>query len=122
MYELWLMLNIVWEIALGLWPVLLLAALLWVALAATAWGRTGAHWRTGLVPALGIGMVTAIVAALLLPGSLRSSLSDMGYWLDWATLAGLAAAVGGVVAAFAWPLIAWRQGRTQPAIPIRMRP
>lgn len=31
MYEIWLMLNIVWEIALGVWPLLLMAAVLWLA-------------------------------------------------------------------------------------------
>jgi hypothetical protein len=111
MYEIWLMLNIVWEIALGLWPPLLVAALLWLALMTTAWRASTSHWRAGLVPALIIGVVTAIGAALLLPGSLRSTMADMGYWLDWATLLGLAAAVGGVAAAFVWPLAAWRHAR-----------
>lgn len=113
MYEIWLMLNIVWEIALGVWPLLLVTALLWLALMGTAWRTGGAHWRAGLLPALVIGLAAAVAAFLLVPGSLRSTLSDMGYWLDWATLFGLATAVGGTLAAFAWPLLAWRRGRAQ---------
>jgi hypothetical protein len=113
MYEIWLMLNIVWEIALGLVPLLLLAAALWLALMGTSWRTAGTHWRAGLLPALGVGVVTAIVAALLVPGWTRSTLADMGYWVDWATLLGLAAAAGGVAAAFSWPLLAWRHGRAR---------
>jgi peptidoglycan biosynthesis protein MviN/MurJ (putative lipid II flippase) len=113
MYEIWLMLNIVWEIALGVWPVLLLAALLWLALLGRSWRTTGAHWRAALPPALGIGLVMAVVTALMLPGWMQSTLADMGYWVDWAALLGLAAAAGGVVAAFAWPLLARRHGRAQ---------
>lgn len=110
MYEIWLMLNIVWEIALGLWPVLLVAAVLWVALLGATRRTASRHWRAGLPPSLGIGVATALAAALLVPGWLQSTLSDMGYWLDWATLFGLATAAGGVVVAFAWPLLAWRHG------------
>ncbi len=113
MYEIWLMLNIVWEIALEQWPLLLVVAVLWLALMGTTWRSAGTGWRAGLLPALGVGVVTAIVAALVLPGLTRSTLSDMGYWLDWAALLGLAVAVGGAVAAFAWPLLVWRRGRVQ---------
>jgi len=113
MYEIWLMLNIVWEIALEQWALLLVVAVLWLALMGASWRSAGTHWRAALLPALGVGAVTAIVAALLLPGLTRSTLSEMGYWVDWATLLGLAAAVGAVVAAFAWPLLAWRSGRAR---------
>jgi hypothetical protein len=113
MYEIWLMLNIVWEIALGAWPLLLMAAVLWLALMGTSWRIAGAHWRAALLPALGIGLVMAVVAALMLPGWTQSALANMGYWVDWAILLGLAAAAGGVVAAFAWPVLAWRRGRVQ---------
>ena len=113
MYEIWLMLNIVWEIALGVWPLLLMAALLWLALLGSSWRSASAHWRAALLPALGFGLVMAVVSALMLPGWTQSTLTDMGYWVDWAVLLGLAAAAGGVVAGFTWPLLAWRHGRAQ---------
>jgi len=112
MYEIWLMLNIVWEIALGAWPLLLMAAVLWLALMGTNWRTAGAHWRGALLPSLGIGLVMAVGTALMLPSWTQSALANMGYWVDWAILLGLAAAVGGAVAAFAWPLLAWRRGRS----------
>ncbi len=111
MYEIWLMLNIVWEVALGAAPLLLVAGLLWLALMATAWRIAGARWRAGFLPALLIGLTVAVAAFFVLPGSLRSTLSDMGYWLDWATQLGLALASGAAAAAFAWPLLAWRYQR-----------
>ncbi len=112
MYEIWLMLNIVWEMALGMWPLLLAAAVLWLVLVGTTWRKADAHWRAGLLPALGLGAIAAIAAALLVPGWTHSTLSDMSYWVDWAVLVGLAAAVGGVAMAFAWPMLAWRHGQT----------
>lgn len=108
MYEIWLMLNIIWEIALGVWPMLLAVAVVWLALLATTLRHDGRRWRAGLWPALGIGAAVAVVAALLLPGWTGSTLADMGYWIDWAILLALAAAVGVVATAFAWPLLTRR--------------
>ena len=108
MYEIWLMMNILWELALGIWPLLLGAALLWVVLMGAALARPGARWGAGLPLALLVGAVVAAVAFVLLPGWTRASLSDMGYWVDWANLLGIAAGFGAMAAAFAWPLLAMR--------------
>ena len=113
MYEIWLMLNIVWEIALGLWPLLLAAAVLWGILMLTAWRRAGTRWRAGLPLALGVGVLVMAVAAPLIPGWNRSTLADMGYCVDWANLLAVAAGFGAVAVAFAWPLSAMRQGLAQ---------
>ena len=48
MYEVRLMLNIAWEIALGMWPVLLGGVVLWGALMLAAWMRQGTRRRSGL--------------------------------------------------------------------------
>jgi hypothetical protein len=37
---------------------------------------------------------------------LRSSLSDMGYWVDWAMLLVTAAGLGVAAAVLLWPLLA----------------
>lgn len=55
-----------------------------------------------------LGAVAApwlVACFFLLPGLTQSSHGEMGYWVDWATLIGLAAASGGLVAALAWPAI-----------------
>lgn len=113
MYEIWLMLNIAWETALGIGPLLLAVGLLWLGLMAAALMASGSRWKAVWQPTLVIGAVAGVAAFLLLPGAVQSSLSDMGYWLDWATLTGLSMAVGGAAVAFAWPGLAWYRGRAQ---------
>lgn len=108
MYEIWLAMNIVWETALTVWPVLLGAALLWLAVMAAAWRRPGARWAAGVPLALAAGAAVAVIVALLLPSWTRSSLAEMGYWVDWMNLLAVAAGFGAAAAAFAWPLLALR--------------
>jgi hypothetical protein len=110
MYEIWLALNIVWEIALGIWPFLVGALLLWIALMTAALRRPASRWRPGLPVALVAGFVMMIVVVLALPSLTRSSLSEMGYWVDWANLLAIAGGFGAVVAAFVWPVAAMRAG------------
>jgi len=108
MYEIWLVLNILWEIALSVWPMLALAGLAWIALAGYALSRPSARWRAGLAPAALAGVAVAAAAFLLVPGATRSSLSELAYWVDWANLLGIALGFGAAAAAFAWPLLALR--------------
>jgi hypothetical protein len=111
MYEIWLVMNILWELALGVWPLLLGAAVLWVVLMATALARPATRWGAGLPLAVVAGLVVAAAAFVLLPGWTRASMSDMGYWVDWVNLLGIAAGFGAVAVAFAWPLLAMRGRR-----------
>ena len=104
MYEIWLVINILWEIALGLWPVLLLVAVTWAFLVLRAFTR-GAAWQRSLGLALVIGVGVALLLIPLVPGAIGSSLSDMGYWVDWANLLGIAAAWGVAGTVLAWPLL-----------------
>ncbi|ODT36846.1 MAG: hypothetical protein ABS55_04905 [Lautropia sp. SCN 70-15] len=103
MYEIWLALNIVFELALAnkglvigylvLLGVLLLAA------------RSGA-WRRGLPLAIGLGVLAAVAAFALLPSLTASSFGNVAYWIDWANLAAMALGIGGAAALLAWPLAA----------------
>ena len=104
MYEIWLMLNIVWEIALGAWPLVLALLALIVAAFAAALSRREGDWRDALPAALGIALVTGVLVFATLPTLTRSSLHELKYWVDWLTLAGLAAAAAAVVATLLWPL------------------
>lgn len=111
MYEIWLMLNIVWELALAIWPWLLALAVLWLLLMARAVRRPGAAWRGSLLGALALAALAAISTFLLAPGWVHSSLAELKYWIDWATLLGIAAAGGALVLAFAWPLLVGLRAR-----------
>jgi hypothetical protein len=106
MYEIWLALNIVWEIALGMWPLLAAALALWAVLMALAARRAGRAWARGLTPALLAGAAVAVLAFVALPGLTRSSLGELRYWVDWANLLAMAGGFGALAVAFAWPLAA----------------
>jgi hypothetical protein len=113
MYEIWLVMNILWELALDAWPLLVAAAVLWVVLMVTAARRRGAAWSRGLPGAVAVGAIVAVAAFLLVPGLTKSSLGEMRYWVDWANLVGIALAIGAVGVAFAWPLMTMRRAGTR---------
>ncbi len=109
MYEIWLMMNIVWELMLPAMPVLVVLLLVWVALMARARFTGGVSWRGGLGRAMLIGLVVAVVAFFTVPASLKSGLSEMGYWADWVTLLGLSGAAGAIVTVLLWPILSVRR-------------
>jgi hypothetical protein len=105
-YEIWLMLNIVWEVLLAAWPLVLALLLVIAALAVAALRRPGADWpgaaRTALLGAVVVGLLSFVA----LPSLTSSSLGELNYWVDWLALAGIAAAFGAVAAALLLPLAA----------------
>ena len=105
MYEIWLMLNIVYELALTIWPWLLALVVLWLLLMGRAWGRSGRDWRASLPGALVLGLVVAAVIFFVTPVWNKSGLGEMKYWVDWANLLGIAAAWGVAGVALGWPLL-----------------
>ena len=44
-----------------------------------------------------------------IPALSKSTLADMGYWVDWAALLGMAAGVGVAAAVLLWPVLALRK-------------
>jgi hypothetical protein len=48
---------------------------------------------------------------LALPSLTKSSLADMGDWVDWAFLLAMAAGFGVAAAALLWPVLAMRPSR-----------
>ena len=104
MYEIWLMLNIVWETLLGAWP-LVLALLLAIALAfVAALSRGDGDWRGAWPLALAGACGVGVLSFLLLPTLTRSSLAELKYWVDWTALAGIAAGAAVLAAALLLPL------------------
>lgn len=114
MYEIWLVMNIVWEIALGVWPLLAIGAAVWLVLMAVAWRRPMTQWRGALPLAMGVAVAAAVIGFVLVPMATRSSLQELAYWVDWANLASIAAGIGVAALAFAWPLgVLWRRNVIQ---------
>ncbi len=121
MYEIWLALNIAWEIAAGHAVLLALAAVAVLAPWVLALRAPGARWRATWPRALVAGAIAAVLAALLWPAATSSSLREVAYWVDAVSLAGLALLAGAIVAAAAWPLSAWLR-RDRGAVPRPLAP
>lgn len=112
MYEIWLGLNIFFEMALAQLPLVAGYALLWLALMASALLFSRGALLRMLPFALIVGVVVLAVGFVLLPGVTHSAFANMGYWLDWAALLGAAAACAVLVTALVWPALALtRAGR-----------
>lgn len=103
MYEIWLGMNIFYELALMYLPLLLIVALVWVALMVYAIQKK-AVWSLGIKSAIVGGLIATAIAFLTLPAMTQSSLSELGYWFDYVSLLGMAGMYGLVAAALVWPL------------------
>ncbi|WP_454456275.1 hypothetical protein [Thauera phenylacetica] len=106
MYEIWLTLNILYELGLQYLPMVIGTALLWLALMAVAAARGRAGWGAALKPAIAIAVVVTAITFFITPGMTQSSFANMGYWVDWGNLLLYAAAFGAVGGALAWPVAA----------------
>lgn len=106
MYEIWLMLNIVWETMLAAWPLVLALLVGFVLLLGLALRRRGSDWRkawrVALIGAVGVGLLSFVA----LPSLTQSSLGELHYWVDWLALAGLAAGFAAAAALLLLPLAA----------------
>lgn len=105
MYEVWLMLNIVYELALAVWPWLAALALLWVIFLFMARGRGGSAWRAAFPGAVVLGVLVAAIIFFITPSWSKSGLGEMKYWIDWANLLGIAAGWGAGAVILTWPLL-----------------
>ena len=108
MYEIWLAMNIVYEIALGIWPLLALLLAVWLGLLVAARGRLGG--RQVRQAAL-LGALVAVALFFSVPTLTQSSLANMGYWVDWANLLAVALGLGALAAVFSVPLLGLAGGR-----------
>lgn len=106
MYEIWLALNILFELALMYLPVVIAIAMSWIVLMVLALIRGTPNWRRALRPAVLIGVATLITGMLAIPSLTMSSLAELRYWVDWANLFAVAAGFAAIAAMLALPLIA----------------
>jgi hypothetical protein len=106
MYEIWLAMNIAFETALGLLPALAPLVLMWAVMMVINRKKLK---RVKPVMLAAVAVLVALAAVLALPSLSKSTLADMGYWVDWAALLGMASGVGVAAAVLLWPLLAMRQ-------------
>lgn len=103
MYEIWLGLNIAYEIALANWLPLAAALVIWLVLLVLGRARLRQVRAAHL---LGLGALTLVITFLALPGATRSSLAEMGYWVDWMNLVMMSLGAGVAAMVLLWPLLA----------------
>ena len=103
MYEIWLGMNIFYELALMYLPLLFVVFLVWAVLMIYAFQKK-ALWSRGIKGAIVGGIIATAIAFLAVPYITKSSLGELGYWFDYVTLIGVAAMYGAVAAALIWPL------------------
>lgn len=106
MYEIWLTLNILFELGMQYLPAVIGTVVLWLALMIFAATRPGAGWKKAIAPAFVIGIIATVITFFITPAMTKSSFANMGYWVDWMNLFFYAAAFGAVAAALAWPIAA----------------
>ena len=106
MYEIWLAMNIAYETALGLLPALAPLVLMWAVMMVINRKKLK---RVKTVTLAAVAVLLSLAAVLALPSLSQSTLADMGYWVDWAALLGMAAGVGVAAAVLLWPVLAMRQ-------------
>ncbi len=111
MYEIWLGLNIAWEMALDHRLQIIVYLLAIVALYAYALWRRPHSWQRNFRPAVTLGVLAAIVAFFVLPGLTDSAFGRFHQWLDWALLVALALVVGVALAVLAWPVLSLMRRR-----------
>jgi hypothetical protein len=107
-YEIWLGMNIMWEIALGFVSYIVIAAIIWLAISVVTIQKK-ASWFAAFKSTFVIGAVVTVVAFFTLPTLTLSSFSDMNYWLDWVTLTIMSVGVGAVIFGFIWPFMALKK-------------
>jgi hypothetical protein len=105
-YELWLMLNVVWELALGLWPLLLGLAMAWLGFWLAAFARAGAlqPWSRAWRVAAGAGAIAFVLVLAAVPALTGASMADLAYGADWLALVGIALGGALVAALFVLPI------------------
>ncbi|WP_396440758.1 hypothetical protein [Limnohabitans sp.] len=106
MYEIWLAMNIAYETALGLVPALAPLVLMWAVMMVINRKKLK---RVKTVTLAAVAVLLSLAAVLALPSLSQSTLADMGYWVDWTALLGMAAGVGVAAAVLLWPVLAMRQ-------------
>jgi hypothetical protein len=91
---------------LGLLPALAPLVLMWAVMMVINRKKLN---RVKLITLAAVAVLVALAAVLALPSLSKSTLADMGYWVDWAALLGMAAGVGVAAAVLLWPVLAMRQ-------------
>ena len=102
MYEIWLGINIIYEWCL-LYPMVPLMMFLAVIASFLINKSTRKNWRTGFRPAFIVAMIAFAILFFVYPMLIKSSVSEMAYFIDWVNHLGICLGLAGFVVFVVWP-------------------
>ena len=94
MYEIWLIINTIYELALANLSWVLSTLVIWLMLMLVTQFSKKLPWSTGVKAAVVVGLIAWVIFFALVPSLTKSSFEYVNSVIDWL-------AVGGVAAAFA---------------------
>lgn len=104
MYEIWLIINTFYELALANLGLVIGVLVIWLALMVVTHLKKSLPWSKGVKPALLVAVAVWVVSFVLVPGLTKSSFANVTYIVDYLVVAGVAAAMAGLVALFVGPI------------------
>ncbi|MDY0207558.1 MAG: hypothetical protein RBR82_13190 [Pseudomonas sp.] len=103
MYEIWLVINTVYELILANMDITLGLLIPWLALMLLTQFKKQVPWSQVIKPTLVVAIVLWFVFFALVPGMTKSSFASVNSGIDWLVVAGLAAGFSGIIAIFVGP-------------------
>lgn len=104
MYELWLVINTFYELALVNLGLVLSTLVVWLVLMLVTQLRKKQPWSKGIKTAFAVGIVAWVIFFMLVPGLTNSSFASVNSIVDWLTVAGVAGGFAVVLALFVGPI------------------
>lgn len=104
MYEIWLIINTFYELALMNLGLVVGVFVVWAGLMVVTQIKKTQPWCASVKPALLVAVLVWVVSFMLVPSMTKSSFANVTYILDYLVVAGVAAAIAGLVAVFVAPL------------------
>jgi len=108
LYNIWMSINVVYEMLLPLLWLVVLLGLAWAATLVLALKRASmSQWRRSLPITALFGLVAAALTFVFVPILTHAGFSDLYKFIDWLFLIGTAVAVGVVLMVATWPGLTW---------------
>ena len=104
MYEIWLIINTIYELALANLSWVLSTLVIWLMLMLVTQFSKKLPWSTGVKAAVVVGLIAWVIFFALVPSLTKSSFEYVNSVIDWLAVGGVAAAFAGLLAMFVGPL------------------
>lgn len=104
MYEIWLIINTFYELALANLGLVLSTIVVWLILMLVTQFKKSLPWGNGAKAAAVIGLVAWAIFFVMVPGLSKSSFASVNSIVDWLIVAGVAGGFACLLALFVGPI------------------